>query len=375
MTDQTTYVDFAAATPTDPAVLTAMQPYWLERFGNPSSGHAFGLATRQAMVAAQKTIAEFIGAKPNEIFFTSSGTESNNLAVMGVAKANKNRGQHIVTTEIEHLSILNACRALEKDGWRITYLPVDRNGLINADELRGAVTPETVLVSTHYGNSETGICQNIGEISRIAHAAGALMHVDACQAAGYLPIDVIKMDADLLTFNGSKMYGPKGVAALYVRDGTPIFPIMYGGGQQRSLRSGTENVPGIVGLAKATEIACQRLGKVSQLQKMRDELEHNLIKLGAAVNANHPARLPNHLSVTFPQFAGANIVEAFDQLGIALSSGSACSSTALTDSHALAAIGLTSGQINRTVRISLGWPTDTHDIVRVSEAARSLSTN
>jgi cysteine desulfurase len=372
MTDQTIYVDFAAATPTDPAVVTAMQPYWQEQFGNPSSGHRVGTQAHEAVLAAQETIAEFIGAKASEIFFTGSGTESNNLAILGVARANKNRGQHIITTKTEHLSILNACRALEKDGWTVTYLPVDRNGLITADELKKAITAETVLVATHYGNSELGICQNIEEISNIAHAAGALMHVDACQAAAYVPIDVAKMGIDLLTFNGSKMYGPKGVAALYVRDGVQIFPILYGGGQQQSLRSGTENVPGIVGLVKATEIAKDRFQSIEKIKQLRDELAQQLVGLGATINAQHPARLPNHLSVTFPQFAGANIVAAFDEHGIALSSGSACSSTTLTDSHVLSAIGLSSIAINRTVRISLGWPTTAADCKQIVSAVAEL---
>jgi cysteine desulfurase len=349
-----------------------MQPFWQERFGNPSSGHAFGRTAQQAIADAQKTIADFIGAHPSEIFFTGSGTESNNLAILGVARANKNRGQHIVTTEIEHLSILNACRALEKDGWTVTYLPVDQSGLIDLGELEKALTPETVLVATHYGNSELGICQELEKISQLIHAAGALLHVDACQAAAYMPIDVVKLGADLLTFNGSKMYGPKGVAALYVRANTPIFPITYGGGQQKSLHSGTENVPGIVGLAKATEIARDRLSGVEKNRELRDELEQQLIGLGGIVNASHRSRLPNHLSITFPQFTGANIVEAFDEHGIALSSGSACSSAVLTDSHVLAAIGLDSSQINRTVRISLGWPTTTQDTARVVEAAQKI---
>lgn len=374
MTDQATYVDFAAATPTDPAVVTAMQPFWQEQFGNPSSGHAFGRTAQQAIASAQKTIAGFIGAHPSEIFFTGSGTESNNLAILGVARANKSRGQHIITTKTEHLSILNACRCLEKDGWTVTYLSVNKNGLINLDELESALTSETVLVVTHYGNSELGICQDLETISQLTHAAGALLHIDACQAAAYVPIDVKKLGADLLTCNGSKMYGPKGVAALYVRANTPIFPIIYGGGQQRSLHSGTENVPGIVGLAKAVEIANDRLSEIEKIKKLRDELEQQLIGLGAIVNAQHRSRLPNHLSVAFPQFTGANIVEAFDQNGVAVASGSACSSVALTDSHVLAAIGLDSSKINRTVRISLGWPTTLQDTDRAIEAARKIVT-
>lgn len=367
------YFDYAAATPTDPLVVREMQLFWSEQFGNPSSGHQFGHTARAAVAKAQKTVAGFIGAQTEEIYFTSSGTESNNLAILGVAKANRGRGNHIITTKIEHFSILNACRALEKDGFVVTYLPVDQNGLLALSDLQNAITPQTILVTTHYGNSEIGICQPIKEIGATTRPANILFHVDACQAAAYRPIDVNDWQADLLSFNGSKMSGPKGVAVLSVKDGTPIFPIFYGGGQQKSLRSGTENVPGIVGLAQACVIAQNRFGKIEKIKTLREQLQIGLEALGVTVNAVHPNRLPNHLSVTFPNFTAANLVEAFDQLGVAVASGSACSSSTLVDSHVLGGIGLTSDQINRTVRITLGYPTTAAECEQLVVAAHHLN--
>lgn len=367
------YADYAAATPTDPSVAAKVRNVSINVIGNPSSSHEFGRAAQAELTQSKKTVATFIGAQPKDIYFTSCGTESNNLAVIGVARANRQKGQHIITTRIEHLSILNACRALNKDGWKVTYLPVDHDGLLNLEELKNALTAQTVLITTHFGNSEIGICQNIEEISKLTRETGVLLHIDACQAIAYLPFDVEKMGVDLLTFNGSKMYGPKGVAVLYVRDGVPIFPILYGGGQQQSLRSGTENVPAIVGLAAAAEITRKRLSKFGQIQALRDELEQGMEKIGLKINAKHPSRLPNHLSVTFPKFQGANIVEAFDQLGIAVSSGSACSSATFADSHVLASIGLSSKEINRTVRITLGWPTTKDEVGRIIKVAQKLS--
>jgi len=366
------YADYAAATPTDPRVIEAMQPYQTDFFGNPSSIHSFGRVTSDAVNNATKTIAKFLNTKEGEIVYTSCGTESNNLATLGVAKANKDRGRHIVTSAIEHPSILNACRALEKDGWEVTYLPVKSDGLIEAKLLDDAIKKETVLVSIHLANSEIGVVQDVAKLARISNKKGALFHTDACQAATYLDLNVKTLGVDLLTFNGSKMYGPKGVAALYVREGVNIFPIFYGGSQQKSLRSGTENVPGIVGLAKSCEIATEQQTKDSKrISAFRDNLEKELVKFpGVQINCMNTIRLPNHLSVTLNSAQATNLVEAFDTYGIAVSSGSACSAKTIVESYVLRSIGLTSEQIHKTVRVSLGRQTTNIEIKKIASVAK-----
>lgn len=368
------YADHAAATPTDPRVVGAMAAYHTETFGNPSSIHSFGRSAHDAIVESTQQISGFLNSKPEEIYFTSSGTESNNLASIGMAKANKTRGRHIVTSAIEHPSVLNACRALEKDGWKVTYLPVTTAGLVEADELKKALTEETILVSIHLANSEIGVIQNIAKLAKIAKSRGAYFHTDACQAAAFLELDVEKLGVDLLSFNGSKIYGPKGVAVLYVREGVQIFPILYGGGQQNSLRSGTENVPGIVGLATACEIVIgQRQKDCKEICRLRDNLQSQLEKLpDAKINCATSTRLPNHLSVTLEQAKATNLVEAFDQHGLAVSSGSACSSSSIVDSQVLQATGLTSEQIHNTVRISLGRQTDSSDIECIAQTMQLI---
>lgn len=371
MANKQIYLDHAAATPTDPRVVTAMEPYWTEFFGNPSSAHVVGQKAADAVMNSQKTIASLIGAKPKEIVFTGSGTESNNLALLGIARANKNKGKQIITTNIEHPSILNACQALERDGFEIIYLKVGQDGLINVEELRQTVNDQTILVTTHYGNSEIGVLQPINEIGQICREKEIYFHVDACQAMAYTNIDVVDSNIDLLTFNGSKMYGPKGVAVLYVREGVNIFPITYGGGQQLSLRSGTENVPGIVGLAKAAEIiAAERKADAVRVAKLRDQLQVELEKNGAVINAKTSLRLPNHLSVTLNNAKATDLVKHFDQNGIAVSSGSACSATSMAESYVLQAIGLTSNEINKTIRITLGRATAETDILAIVTAAK-----
>lgn len=368
------YADFAAATPTDPRVVEAMAPFHAETFGNPSSIHSFGRTAHDAITESTQRISYFLNSKPEDIFYTSGGTESNNLAIIGVAKANKNKGQHIITTRIEHPSVLNACKSLEKDGWKVTYLPVTTAGLVEAGTLKKALTNETVLVSIHLANSEIGVVQNIADLAKITKSRSIYFHTDACQAAAFLDLDVEKLGVDLLTFNGSKMYGPKGVGVLYVREGVQIFPILYGGGQQNSLRSGTENVPGIVGLATACEIASeQRTTDCKRIGQLRDDLQSQLKKLlGVKINCATSTRLPNHLSITLEQAKATNLVEAFDQHSIAVSSGSACSSSSIVDSQVLQATGLTSEQIHNTVRISLGRQTDSSDIECIAQTMQLI---
>ncbi|MEK7534902.1 MAG: cysteine desulfurase family protein [Patescibacteria group bacterium] len=368
------YADYAASTPTDPRVAKAMEPYMTEIFGNPSSIHSFGRAASIAVGDATKVISRFLSCREEEIFYTSCGTESNNLAVIGVTKANKERGRHIITSAIEHPSIMHACRALEKDGWEVTYLPVTKEGLVEVKSLEKALKKETVLVSIHLANSEVGVIQDIANLARISNKHGALFHTDACQAAAYISLNVKTLGVDLLTLNGSKMYGPKGVAVLYVREGVNISPIFYGGSQQQSLRSGTENVPGIVGIAEACKIAkTQREADSKTIGALRDNLQNQLeIIRGVKINCAKSQRLPNHLSVTLNEVKATNLVEVFDRQGIAVSSGSACSSKSLTDSNILQAIDLTSEQIHKTIRISLGRTTSGTDILTIAKTAASV---
>ncbi len=366
MTSDSIYADFAAATPTDPRVIAAMKPYFTEKFGNPSSVHSFGQATSQAIESVKKTIAQCIGCEPNELVFTSGGTESNNLAILGVARANKQKGQHIIVSAIEHPSILNACKSLEKDGFEVTYLPVGRDGLVKSDDLESAISPDTTLISIHLANSEIGVIQDISVLTKIAKKHNVYFHTDACQAVAYMDVNVNKLGVDLLTFNGSKLYGPKGVGCLVVRKSVDIFPIIFGGGQQNSLRSGTENVPGIVGLAKALVISVGTgRKKAKQIEKLRNWLQIELPKLkNISINVADSPRLPNHLSVIINGVEG-NLVEKLNNFGLAISSGSACSSKTATDSHVLQSVGLTSEQINSTIRISLGRSTTKSDCQKI----------
>jgi len=366
------YADYAAATPTDSRVVEAMKLSQIAEFGNPSSVHSFGHAAFTAVDEATQTIAKFLNTTTGEVTYCSCGTESNNLAILGVAKANKDRGRHIITTTIEHPSIINACRALEKDGWKVTYLPVTSGGLVAPDSLKKVLKQDTVLVSIHLANSEIGVVQNVSVLSKIAKEHGAYFHSDACQAGSYLNLDVEKLGVDLLTFNGSKMYGPKGIAVLYVREGVQIFPILYGGGQQNSLRSGTENVPGIVGLAVACTVATtQRQLDYQKVESLRNQLQNDLTDINCQVNAITSPRLPNHLSVIVPT-TETNPVSALDRLGVATSAGSACSSRSISQSQVLQAIGLDSDQSNRVLRITLGRQTTTADVAAVALAVKKL---
>jgi len=362
MSKERIYLDYAAATPIFPEVAKTMNSVQTEFFGNPSSVHSFGKDAANLIESSKQKVAEFLSCQKNELYFTGSGTESNNLALLGVAKANRSQGNHIITTKIEHPSILNACKALEKDGFEITYLSVEKTGLINLENLKGSIKKETILVATHLANSEIGVIQPIKELSKITQEKGVYLHVDACQATVFEDLNVEKLGADLLSFNGSKAYGPRGIAVLFVREGVDIFPIQYGGGQQQGLRSGTENLPGIVGLAKALDvIKAKRVSERERIAKLRDTLQSYLEAQGYKINVKHSPRLSNHLSAIFTGDE-ANVVKYFDQLGIAVSSGSACSSTSLVDSQVLTAIGLSADEIGRTARISLGYQTTIEEI-------------
>jgi cysteine desulfurase len=369
------YADYAAITPIDDRVILAMNEA-SRQYGNPSSRHSYGRTSRKLLDKSRQTVAQFLSCSDAEVTFTASGTESNNLAVLGIARANKARGNHIVTSSIEHPSVINACRALERDGFKVTYLPVNSNGVVDPAKLQEALTDETILVSIHLANSEIGVVQDIPVLSEIIRMhSSARFHTDACQAAAYTDLNVQKLGVDSLTFNGTKLYGPRGIAALYVKEGTDIFPLVYGGGQEKSLRSGTENIPAIVGLSAALEIVVEnRDSEGRRIEKLRDTLEDQLSRQsGISINANQGRRLPNYLSITLVNCRESDVVRAMDERGVAVSSGSACSSKSLTDSHVLKAIGLTNEQMNRTLRITLGRGTVESDIEKIVSVVAEIN--
>jgi cysteine desulfurase len=368
------YLDHHATTPLDPAVLAAMMPFLTERFGNAASrSHAYGWEAEEAVEAARSQVARAIGAGPREIVFTSGATESINLALKGVAEAYAEQGRHLVTTSIEHPATRDVCRWLEGRGWRVTYVPVDRRGLVDPAVLEAALTPETVLVSLLHGNNEIGTLQPITEIGRMAKRRGVLFHVDGAQAFGKVALDVEEMGIDLLSISAHKVYGPKGVGALYVRRRDPRVRLaaqMHGGGQERELRSGTLNVPGIVGLGKAAAIAAEAMPvEAGRLAALRDRLWAMLREAlpGVTLNGHPELRLPGNLHATFDGIRADDLITGLG--GIAASVGSACASATLTTSHVLAAIGLSDEEARGSVRFGLGRFTTEAEI---EEAARRI---
>jgi len=368
------YADYAATTPTDKEVADAMLPYFTQFYGNPSSKHAFGLEAQDAITKSSITIAGYLNCSPEEIFYTSSGTESNNMAITGVAKAMKNIGKHIITTEIEHPSIINTVRALEREGWLVTYLKVGKDGLVNPKDFKKAITKNTVLATIHLSNNEIGVIQPIKELTTIAHKHKIIFHTDACQSIAHMPVNIQDLGVDLLSFNGAKIYGPKGIAVLYIKEGTPIFPIIYGGGQQKSLRSGTENVAGIAGLAKAIELIDKNLKKDSKRErKYRDCLEDRFMELkNIKINAQKSPRVPNLTSVTVLGVDARSLLDELNGSGIAISAGAACNSKSQTSSHVLKTIGLTDDEANSTIRVSLGRYSTSKDCDLIFEAIKNF---
>ncbi|MEK7548553.1 MAG: cysteine desulfurase family protein [Patescibacteria group bacterium] len=369
------YADFAAATPTDPKVWETMSQTASLAYANPSSRHQLGQAAHRLLQAARQTTADFLAASNSEIYFTASGTEANNLAILGVAKAAIKSGNHIITSNVEHPSISHALLALKKIGYEVTYLPVDQQGLVSPRQLAESLTDKTIFITIHLANSVTGVIQPIKDLTAVVANHQALFHTDACSGGSFLDLSIKKLGVDLLSFNGSKMYGPKGTAVLYVKDGTPIFPLVYGGGQEGSLRSGTENLPAIVGLAKAIEIVGQsRSSDYLKIGRLRDRLELELGMLaGVSVGLADSPRLPNHLLITLDGYTGTNIVEAFDRLGVAVSAGSACSSYLPDSGGIFAALGFSSEQANATVRISLGRSSTLQELDKIVAAVKKLS--
>jgi len=364
------YLDHNATTPTHPEVVKAMLPYYEEVFGNASSIHQFGQQARKAIDKAREKVADFIGAKPEEIVFTSGGTEADNFAIKGVAYANEKKGNHIITSSIEHHAVLNPCKYLEKQGFQVTYIPVDRYGLFNPDEVKKAVTKETILITIMHANNEVGTIEPIAEIGKIAKEKGICLHTDAVQTVGKIPVDVNELNVDLLSLSGHKIYGPKGIGALYIRKGTRIQPLIQGGHHEKNRRAGTENVPAIVGLGKAIEIAKETMeGESIRLTNLRNKLCSGIGEKIDHVHLNgHPGkRLPNTLNMSFEFIEGESIILSLDMKGIAVSSGSACTSGSLEPSHVLKAMGVDPAIAQGSIRFSLGKDNTEEDINYVLE--------
>ena len=368
------YFDYAATTPVDARVLEVMKPYFERLFGNASSLHSHGTQAKEALEQSRSALAGYIGAQPGELYFTSGGTEANNLAIKGVAWANKDKGNHIILSAIEHDCVINACRWLREQGWMVTVAPVDKDGFVDVEFIERAISPQTVLVSVMYANNELGTIQPIAQIGKLCHERGVLFHSDACQSFGKIPLDVVKDNIDLLTINAHKMYGPKGVGALYVRKGTAISPLLHGGGQESGLRSTTENIPGIVGFAKAAELCHSDMDtEHKRLAILKKNLMTHLQESFDNVyfNGSVTGSLPGLLNFSFSGQEGETIRLLFllDQMGILVSAGSACSSNhGGSASHVLRAIGLNPFEARGGIRVSLGRFTKENHLRKLCES-------
>lgn len=359
------YMDHTAGMPVDPRVFDAMKPYFKEFYGNPASLHSFAQEARKGLENAREKVAELIGAEKREVFFTSCATESNNWAIRGVAERNRERGKHIITTSIEHMSVLNVCKYLMKQGFNVSFLPVDKYGVVDLEALKKELTDETILVSVMYANSEIGTIEPIKEVSEIVHEKNAYLHVDATAAIGQVPIDVKKEGIDLLTLSSNDMYGPKGVGALYIKKGTKLVPLIYGGGQEYGLRSGTENLPSIVGMGKAAELAKTEMqAESTRLSKLRDKFIKGLLESipYSFLNGHPTKRLPNNVAVRFSFIEGESMLLNLDMAGVAASSGSACTAKTLEPSHVLRAIGLKHEEAHGSLLFTLGKQNTGEDV-------------
>ena len=364
------YMDHAATTPIHPEVTEAMLPYLGERFGNPSSIYSEGREARKALEAARCEVAEALGAESAEICFTSGGTEADNLAVIGTARANRERGDHIITNVIEHHAVLEPCHYLEKEGFRVTYLPVDGAGLVDPDEVRNAITSSTILVSIMHANNEIGTIQPIEEVSAVCREAGVYLHTDAVQTAGALDADVNGLGVDMLSLSAHKLYGPKGTGCLYIRKGTELRSILLGGGQERGMRSGTENVAGIIGFSVAMRLAAREWRERSQrLLPLRDRLIDGILERipHTRLNGHRERRLPNNVNILFAYIEGEAICLKLDFLGIDASTGSACSSESGEASHVLLALGIAQEEAHGSLRLTLGRDNTQDDVDYVLE--------
>jgi len=377
------YLDHAATTAVHPKVVEAMLPYFSERYGNPSSLYGLGREARKAIDESREKVAEILGAKRDEVIFTSCGTESDNLAIRGVAFANKSRGNHIITSSVEHHAVSHTIAQLNKYfGYEVTYLPVDRYGVVNPDDLARAITDRTVLITIMYANNEVGTIEPIAEMSKIARARRITFHTDAVQAAGSLDINVDRLGVDLLSLSAHKFYGPKGVGVLYARKGSSFLPMQTGGSQERNRRAGTENVPYIVGLATALTLAYEHLEENNRrISQLRDRLIDGVLEIPYSQLTGHPTqRLPNSASFTFQFIEGESILLNLDLLGISASSGSACTSASLEPSHVLVAVGIPVEVAHGSLRLTLGTENTQEDVdyvlgalPRIIEKLRAMS--
>ncbi len=351
-------MDHAATTSTDVEVVKEMEPYFSLKYGNPNSIHSFGQEARDAVEEAREKIAHLIGANPSEIVFTAGGTEADNYAIKGIAWANQKKGNHIITSKIEHHAVLHSCQFLEKQGFKVTYLPVDKYGLIDPEDVKKAITDKTILVTVMHANNEIGTIEPIKEISKVVKKAGVYFHSDSVQTTGHIPIDVNDLGVDMLSMSGHKFYGPNGVGALYLRKKTRIVNLIDGGAQEKNRRAGTENVAGIVGLGKAAELAEKRLlqGKEDEVIKLRDRLIKGITKKIDHTHLNgHPTkRLPGNANFCFEFIEGESMLLSLDMEGVAASSGSACTSGSLEASHVLLSIGLPPEIAHGSLRLTLG---------------------
>lgn len=364
------YLDYAATTPVRSEVVEAMLPYFTKDFGNPSSLYTLGRSARGAIEEARDRIAAFMEADSREIIFTSGGTESDNFAIKGVAYANEKKGNHIITTPIEHHAVLDPCHFLEKRGYRVTYLSVDEHGMVDPADVEKSITNETVLVSIMHANNEVGTIEPIGEISKITGSKGVYLHTDAVQTFGHIPINVNELGVDLLSVSAHKLYGPKGIGALYVRRGTRMVSYMHGGSQENNRRAGTHNVAGIIGFAKAVEIAeKEMMAEAKRLTELRDYLIRGIFEMvpNARLNGHPTKRLPNNVSFCLVGAEGEAILLSLDMEGISSSSGSACTSGTLDPSHVLLAMGIPAEIAHSSLRLTLGDQTTKEDIDYVLE--------
>jgi cysteine desulfurase len=377
-------MDHAATTSTDVEVVEAMKPFFTQKYGNPNSIHSFGQEAREAVEEAREKIARLIGANPSEIVFTAGGTEADNYAIKGIAWANQKKGNHIITSQIEHHAVLHSCQFLEKHGFKVTYLKVDKYGLIDPEEVKKAITDQTILVTIMHANNEIGTIEPIKEIGKIVKEAGIYFHTDSVQTTGHIPIEVNDLGVDMLSISGHKLYGPKGVGALYLRKGTKIVNLIDGGAQEKNRRAGTENVTGMVGLGKAVELAEKRLagGEVDKVVKLRDKLITGIMDQieNVRLNGHSTKRLPGNVNICFEFIEGESMLLNLDMKGVAASSGSACTSGSLEPSHVLLAIGLPPEIAHGSLRLTLGKDNTEEDIdyvldilPKIIEKLRALS--
>jgi len=364
-------MDHGAGVPLNSRVFEAMKPYFMENYGNPSSSHSFGNSARNAIAASREKVAQLVTAeKSQEVIFTSGGTESNNLAIKGVAYRNREKGNHIITTAIEHISVINICKFLQKQGFEVSYVPVDKQGVVDLEKLEAAINDKTILISVMYANGEIGTIQPISEIGKLAQENNVIFHVDAVAAAGKVPINVKEENIDLLSISSNDMYGPKGVGALYIKTGTKVQPIIQGGGQERGLRSGTENIPGIVGMGEAAELARKEMkSEGERLTRLRDKLIKGVLdKIDYSFLNGHPTeRLPDNANLRFSYIEGESLILGLDMHGVQVSSGSACTSKTLEPSHVLLAIGLAHEEAHGSLVFTMGKQNSEEDVDYVLE--------